>query len=141
LIFGTEGSLKARSNKSSLGSLPEELVAEAMRHRQPVFRFEEGPAPGRALLALPLVNDDGTALGGLALIRPLTEMRRDLRDTRRAIVVSVIALVLGVSLLQFVLGSIYVTRPLTSMAAAMRRLRAGDVNATLATSRRDEVGA
>ncbi len=93
------------------------------------------------MLGLPLANQDGSPAGGLVLIRSLDELRRDLIDTRRGIVLSVILLVLATTALQFFLGTVYVTRPLTVMAKAMRKLRSGDLTAGLASSRHDEVGA
>ena len=94
----------------------------------------------RATLGLPLVDDGGTTVGAIVLVRPLGEVRRDLKDTRRNIAVSLALLVLAITGLEAVLGSILVGRPLTQMAAGMQRLRVGEPAATLESNRNDEVG-
>ncbi|PYT06418.1 MAG: sensor histidine kinase [Acidobacteria bacterium] len=141
LIFDRQKNLKAQSPGSALAGFPEQAGFETIATGRPVLRFDEGAGRGRVVLGLPLANQDGSPAGGLVLIRSLDELRRDLIDTRRGIVLSVILLVLATTALQFFLGIVYVTRPLTVMAKAMRKLRSGDLTAGLASSRHDEVGA
>jgi signal transduction histidine kinase len=94
----------------------------------------------RATLGLPLVNDAGAIDGAIVLVKPLSEVRRDLTDTRRGITVSIVVLVLAITGLQALLGSVLVGRPLTKMAVGMKKLRRGEPAATLETHRNDEVG-
>ncbi len=140
LIFDAAETLKAQSAGSADGPHIHRAVGEAVRSRSPALRFEEAGPNWRIVLGLPLQDERGALVGSLALVRPLDEMRRDLGDTRRGIVTSMILLVIAITALQFLLGTVYVTRPLLKMAGAMKRLRSGDLSSALASTRRDEVG-
>jgi two-component system, NtrC family, sensor histidine kinase HydH len=142
-VFDRDRTLRA----SSPGSDATTLVPPSLETRSdvlaPGLRFEEEKRPGRVILALPLSDPAGAGgetLGTLVLVRPLTEMHRDLADTRRGIVLSVILLVVVAAALQFALGTIYVTRPLTRMAGAMQQMRTNAWTGRLGYDRRDEVG-
>jgi signal transduction histidine kinase len=94
----------------------------------------------RATLGLPLVDDAGAVMGAIVLVQPLSEVHRDLTDTRRGIAVSLVLLVAAITGLEALLGTVLVGRPLTKMAAGMQKLRKGEPAARLDTHRNDEVG-
>ena len=143
LYFDAGGRLLQSSPGSAADDLLERMVADTARTGRSTLRFDETERPGRLVLTAPLHAESdraGAPIGTLVLVRPLTEMRRDLLETRRGIVASVALLVLAATALQFALGTIWVTRPLTAMARAMRRVRSDDWTARLDDPRRDEVG-
>jgi signal transduction histidine kinase len=94
----------------------------------------------KATMGLPLVNDAGQSVGAIVLVRPLGEVRRDLHDTRRNIAVSLLLLVLAITGLEALLGSVLVGRPLTNLAGGMQKLRKSEPAAMLQMQRNDEVG-
>lgn len=97
---------------------------------------------GELALAQPLRSDDGRVIGALAVIRPLSDVHRDLERTRRwLIITSVIAVVL-ITLVALWLTQLTILRPLSSLASAMRRVRHGDMAVDLTSPPADdEVGA
>src|SRR5262249_52721166 len=129
------------------GSVPDDwlrrMAAESASPGRPILRYDTAGVPGRVVLTLPLHSETDAGagpIGSLVVVRPLTEMRRDLADTRRGIIVSVLLLVLAATALQFLLGTIYVTRPLTTMARAMQKMRSDEWTSRLDYDRNDEVG-
>ena len=143
VFFDPTGGLRAASPGAPADADLSRQAVEGSATGKTSFHFEENDDPGRAVLTLPLHATPGEKPGqdgSLVLIRPLTEMKRDLVDTQRGIVVSVILLVLAVTAVSFVLGTMYVTRPLTKMARAMQQLRSDQWTSRLGDTRQDEVG-
>ncbi|HEX4823685.1 MAG TPA: HAMP domain-containing sensor histidine kinase [Candidatus Polarisedimenticolaceae bacterium] len=138
-VFAPEGGLRARS----IGSVDEPILrtfaARAASSRQPVLEIDAEQA-WRATLGLPLVDDEGHDAGALVLVQPLVEVRRDLVDTRRGILVSLCILVIALTGVQALLGTLWVTRPLSALASGMQRLREGRPPHVAGTRRNDEVG-
>jgi signal transduction histidine kinase len=138
-VFTPDGALRARS----IGSFDEPVLrtfaSRAASSGAAVLEIDT-ERQWRATLGLPLLDDDGRDVGSLVMVQPLAEVRRDLTDTRRGIVVSLIVLVLAITGVQAVLGTLWVTRPLTALAAGMQRLRAGQPTEVEGTRRNDEVG-
>jgi signal transduction histidine kinase len=143
LVFDRDRTLRAASAGSDAAALVGPVLETVSDPLSPALRFDESKHPGRVILALPLsgpgVAGDGP-LGTLVLVRPLTEMHRDLAETRRGIVLSVVLLVVAATALQFALGTVYVTRPLLKMAEAMQQMRTDAWTSRLGYDRRDEVG-
>ena len=115
-------------------------AAQAMSERRPLLRYEPPGQLSLILLAMPLLAPDGSALGGLVLLRPLDDLRRDLAATRRTVALTVIAFVLASAVLGLVLGTAYIGRPLDRTVAAIRRVRGGDLSSTVPVESRDEIG-
>jgi two-component system, NtrC family, sensor histidine kinase HydH len=138
-VFAPGGVLTAVSQ----GSVEEPgftaIAQRAMDTRDSVLNIETDDI-FRATLGLPLVDDAGTNVGAIVLVQPLSEVRRDLHDTRRGITTSLALLVVSITGLQALLGTALVGAPLTKMAAGMQKLRLGQPAATLDTHRNDEVG-
>lgn len=76
----------------------------------------------------------------LVVLRPLADLRADLRATRAGIAAAVAGFVAVVSVLGVVLGRVYVSRPLTGVIEAMRRVREGDLDPEPGPFATDEVG-
>jgi signal transduction histidine kinase len=143
LYFDAGGRLLVNSPGSAADEPLDRRVADAAATGRSTLDFDEATLPGRLVLTVPLhaeADRAGAPIGTLVLVRPLTEMRRDLVDTRRGIIGSVALLVLAATALQFALGTIWVTRPLTTMARAMRQVRSDQWASRLDDPRRDEVG-
>jgi signal transduction histidine kinase len=143
LVFDRDRTLRAASAGSDAATLVPPILEARPDALVPGLRFDEAKRPGRVILALPLSGPAGSGdgpLGTLVLVRPLTEMHRDLADTRRGILLSVALLVVVATALQFALGTIYVTRPLTRMAGAMQQMRTDAWTSRLGYDRKDEVG-
>lgn len=142
-VFDRDHTLRAASAGSDAAELVPPLLDARPDALQPGLRFDEAAPPGRVILSLVLAGGPPGAeqpAGTLVLVRPLTEMHRDLADTRRGIILSVVLLVVVATALQFALGTIYVTRPLTKMAGAMQQMRTDAWTSRLGYDRRDEVG-
>jgi signal transduction histidine kinase len=143
VFFDPAGTLRAASPGAPTDTDLSRQAMEGSATGKVSFRFEEADDPGRAVLTLPLratpVQKPGVD-GSLVLIRPLTEMKRDLVGTRRNILTSGVLLVLAVTAVSFLLGTVYVTRPLTKMARAMQQLRSEHWTSRLGDARQDEVG-
>src|SRR5581483_1022884 len=113
----------------------------AIDAREVVFAFYPPQESTHAVLALPLMDDKGTLLGGLLVVRPLADMRRALRELQKGIVLTVFLFVLTTTVLGLLAGRIYINRPLSRMATAMKQVRAGNLQSTVPIDRRDEMGA
>jgi signal transduction histidine kinase len=113
----------------------------ALTARESVFTFYPAQKSTYAVLALPLTDDNRTVLGGLVVVRPLEDMRRALRELQQGIVLTVCLFVLTTTVLGLLAGWIYINRPLSRMAAAMKQVRDGNLQSTLPVDRRDEMGA
>jgi signal transduction histidine kinase len=138
-VFAPGGELTALSAGAVKDARFNAIAAGAMAARDTMLDIDTDRS-WTATLGLPLVNDDGLIIGAIVLDRPLSEVRRDLNDTRRGIAVSLAVLVLSITGLEALLGTVLVGRPLTKMAVGMQKLRAGEPAAILATRRNDEVG-
>jgi signal transduction histidine kinase len=140
-IVDPAGSLVASSaGADPLDSAQTGLLSEVRDHHHTVVRFEETRFPPELVLAMPLL--DAREPGGfLLIIKPLTEGEQEIAAARDDIIRSVAFFVVAISLLGFVLGMIYVKRPLDRLAAAMQRLRKGDLHTELRVAARDEVSA
>lgn len=113
----------------------------AMRSREAVFAFHPPDKSTHTVLALPLTDDNGALLGGLLVMRPLLDMRRTLRELQQGIIITVLLFVLTTTVLGLIAGTVYINRPLSRMAAAMKKVRAGNLQSELPIDRRDEIGA
>lgn len=113
---------------------------DAIARQQAATRYDPPRAPRRLVLALPLMNDDGSVDGVVVIGRDLKSLWADLHDMRSGIALSVGLFVLTSTVLGLVLGTIYIGRPLTRMAAAMQLVRGGDLDSALSIDRQDEMG-
>ncbi|MGH8008816.1 MAG: hypothetical protein ACREQ3_17645, partial [Candidatus Binatia bacterium] len=74
----------------------------ALSSREAVFQLHPPKDSVQAVLATPLISDDGALSGGLVVVRPLLDMQHALQETQRAIVVSVLLFILTTSVLGLV---------------------------------------
>jgi two-component system, NtrC family, sensor histidine kinase HydH len=135
--YDAAGALIAASDTPPhLSQEERDVLSQAFSRQRTFVHLEPKAHPRRLFLAMPLEDQSGT----LALIRPLEDLRENLRQARRRILYSVVLFVLVSSALSLALGAFYVSRPLTGLVDAIRRVRGGDLDATLAVPRRDEFG-
>lgn len=141
LVYPPVGPAIAATHPGSDGSeVPPNLVAEAIHQRRSVLVAHPDEDPRMMLMALPLLGSDGRLLGGLLLVRPLDDLRADLAATRRSVIVSVAVFVFASAFLGLALGTMYIGRPLARSVAAMREVRAGDLDSEVPVLRNDELG-
>ncbi len=98
------------------------------REIKEALRFEPSDNPTRLVLSMPLVLGGDRQVGKLVVDRPLTDMRNDLRATKRGIVLSIVGFVALTVLIGWLLGNFYITRPLNALILAMQRVRVGDLS-------------
>jgi signal transduction histidine kinase len=79
--------------------------------------------PDFLVLSLPFDKSSATMPGNLAVVRSLQKMKNDLNKTKISILLSFISFVLFTSLLCFVLGHVYISRPLHELRQAMLAFR------------------
>jgi signal transduction histidine kinase len=118
----------------------DDAARTAMTDGGEVLRVDPPGGPRRLLLALPLLSDAGVTTGALIIDRNLADLWGDLRRTRTGVALSVSLFVLTSAILGLVFGTVYIAGPLGRMAAAMQRVRDGDLHPALSIDRRDEMG-
>lgn len=84
--------------------------------------------------------DPVRAEGAVVLVRPLDSIDADLRREAEVTASSVLVFSVLGGLLGFVLGEVYIRRPLERLDRAMAGVAGGDLDAPLSPGRRDEVG-
>ncbi|MEZ4454076.1 MAG: ATP-binding protein [Nannocystaceae bacterium] len=135
LLFAPDGSLWA----SSAGAAEARArvapgLAKAIAGGSPTLTFQEDDA----VLLVPLATDH--PVGSLALVRPLTDVHRDLEAEILGLMLAVLAFSALAGALVYGLGEALVGRPLARLCAAMARVGGGDFTARLDTARDDEIG-
>ncbi|MBX3160587.1 MAG: HAMP domain-containing protein [Deltaproteobacteria bacterium] len=116
--------------------LDEELEALAARGLVAELIAFEG---GRLVFAAPLIERDKT-LGTVAVVRPLDDLEADLVRTRDRMLWTVVVFLVVTIVTGILLGTVYLTRPVTTLVGGMRHVRAGDFRMPVEQQRRDEIG-
>lgn len=131
-VYDTKSKLIAVAQQSSQKpTLSADALSEAFGaayENEEVMRFEPANDPTRLMMSMPLVLDGDRRVGKLVVNRPLTDMRDDLRATKRAIMLSILGFVALTLLIGWLLGNFYITRPLNTLIRAMQRVRVGDLS-------------
>jgi hypothetical protein len=139
-VFDEHGALESESSGAeSIRALAEQARADLRDTGQPVFRFHGKDALENLAAAFKLRNRDGTRGGTLAVVKPLADLRLDLARTRDAVVTTLLSEIGAISAVGWILVLLYVRRPLVRVIDGMRSVRAGNLNARVAASHRDEV--
>jgi signal transduction histidine kinase len=99
---------------------------------------EQGDDRRVVVVASPI--DPARAAGAVVLVRPLDSIDADLRREAEVTASSVLVFSVLGGLLGFVLGEIYIRRPLERLDRAMAGVAGGDLDAPLSPGRPDEVG-
>jgi len=101
----------------------EQSLSRAARERAITEFYFPADEPDFLVLSLPF-NEASTALpGNLAVVRSLQKMKADLNKTKTSILLSFFSFILFTSLLCFVLGHVYISRPLRELRQAMLAFR------------------
>ncbi len=135
LLFDPEGRPSAASEGSAEISPPAQVGADGALVWQPP------DDPERVVLAVPLMADNRVHLGTMLVVHPVLDMKQDLEATRRGIAASVLSFVAVTWILGLALGRYLITKPLGRLAAAMERVRSGDLSSALPDVQHDEAGA
>ena len=132
----------ARSKDAILDRDIEQMVSRAAASRTELHAFEPSEdRPTRLVFAAPVIDDDGTLLGAMAVVRPVNDLNRELANTRWRMLAVVATFVAMTMVVGIVLGSIYVSRPIAALLQGVRSARGGDFRSPVPASRRDEIGA
>ncbi|WP_338869248.1 sensor histidine kinase [Myxococcus stipitatus] len=140
-VFNAQGKLVVHS-WGGIKTLPliESDVHPLTGAPRSVTRFHGPEGLSHLSFVFHLRDDDGSPLGALALVKPLDALREDLKTTRRDVLLSVLTLIVGSSLVGWMLVVLYIQRPLGRLVGAMRSVVAGDFTANVVPHQRDEVG-
>lgn len=84
--------------------------------------------------------DPQREFGAIVLVRPLAAIDADVRREAQMIGLSVLVFSVLGGILGFVLGEIYIRRPLARLDQAMTVVAGGDLDASLSPGRADEIG-
>ena len=142
LVFDRSGLLTVSSTESlDTRALIRAPVAEARAVGRVAILFEGPRGLSHLVGAFPVRDETGAALGTLAIVRPLDELRRDLSSEERATGLSLVTLIAGIVSAGWFLASIYVRRPLQGLVETIRAVRSGDLSARASFHRVDEIGA
>ncbi len=139
-VFDEDGKLVAASRDARPSAHTLRVEQRARTHGGPVLEYVPELAPSVLVLGRRLREEEPASASAIVLEKPLAELQRDLRETRRTIWLTTSLLVLTVAGLTWGLTHRYVARPVGRMVANMRQVRAGDLNIAHAPKTRDEVG-
>ncbi|MBM4368044.1 MAG: HAMP domain-containing histidine kinase [Deltaproteobacteria bacterium] len=141
-VYDLQGAPVVAPTGAPAGSLRESLTAlvrAAERALETRVRYFPEASPTRLLLATPLLTDDGELVGALAISRPLDDVNEDLLATAGSTAAAVGIFVLLAMGLGIWIGETRLARPLTRLAAAMRRVQGGDLRVPVPESGDDEL--
>jgi len=140
-LHDTTGAPIARSKDARTDRDVEQLVARAAASRSELHAFEPADAPTRLVFAAPVIDDDGTLLGAMAVVRPVADLDKELARTRWRMLAVVATFVAMTMIVGIVLGSVYVSRPIAALLGGVRSAHRGDFRSPVPAGRRDEIGA
>ncbi|AKQ70181.1 sensor histidine kinase [Myxococcus hansupus] len=140
-VFDARGAVMVRSPGSTQTlHLVEDASQRVLKTRHSLTHFAGPDKLSHLLVVLPLLSDDGGAIGALGVVKPLDGLRQDLEHTTRATVLSVLTLIAGISVVGWLLLMLYLQQPLERVVRGMRAVRGGDFTATVVAGGDDEVG-
>lgn len=120
-------------------ALLEEVGRAAVARGELVSRMAK-PSASRRIVVVAAPIDPEHDRGAVVLVRPLDQIDADLWREAQIIGASVLLFSVLGGLLGFVLGEIYIRRPLAQLERAMTEVAGGDLDASLSPGRPDEVG-
>lgn len=134
-VFDSEGALLG----SSPGSSPKlDLAHEMLRIYQDKPRLQiEDRWP--ILVAAAPIRAHGSRVGHLVILQPTDALAADLREERRAVILSIAGLVLALSLITWVVVHFRLHRPMSRVIARIRKTAGGDLSSRLDPVGRNEV--
>lgn len=139
-VFDEDGKLVAASRDvpPSADALRVELRARSQA--EPVLEYVPPEAPRLLMLGRRLREEEPASASAIVLEKPLTELQRDLNDTRRNVWWTTSLLVLTVAGVTWVTSQRHVARPLAQMVTNMKQVRAGDLRIARVPKSTQEVG-
>jgi len=139
-VADADGHTIARSDGAASDAAVRALMRKAAETKSELLEYRPAEDQNRAVYAAPLTADDGTLLGSVALVRPLTDQNADLARTRGRLIFVVVAFVAVTSAAGLLLGTYYVTRPIATVLAGIRHVRDGDFRSRVPAARPHEIG-
>lgn len=139
-VHDAAGGPIAHSRGSVSDERIETLATLATVAREELVELDPPGDPSRVIYAAPLLSEDGTLLGSLAVARPTADITADLARTRNRLAIALAAFAVASVLTGLLLGTVHVTRPLARLLAGVRQVREGDFRARVQPGRDDEIG-
>jgi len=144
-VYGPDGGSLASSSGSRVTTeLEGLLVGRSMTEDAVRVRFEEQGDSLRLVLAMPLRDDSGAIIGGVAVAKPLDALTQDLANTRGAARLWGLVIVASIVCVGLILGRLFMARPLAELMRWIRASRddpAGALRQVGAGHGRDEIRA
>lgn len=139
-VFDERGQLVGRSEHAQLSRETRALADRARALADPVLELSPPTDPEVLRIGFRLRDEVPGGASSIVLEKPLTELRRDLRETRQQIVISIFFFVLIATGVTWFISRRYVGRPLAHLLEGMARVRRGDMRVNEWPRSRDEVG-
>lgn len=94
---------------------------------------------GSIMLAVGPMRVHGSETGSIVIIQPTDALVEDLRNERRALILSIAGLVLALSFVTWIVMHYRLHRPMNSVIKGIRRAAAGDLSSRLKSEGKNEV--
>ncbi|HEY4180193.1 MAG TPA: HAMP domain-containing sensor histidine kinase [Kofleriaceae bacterium] len=137
-VHDANGRDVARSKGAEQSDETEQLMASASATHMETVQLDH--TTHRLVYAAPLANDDGSALGTIAIARSIDDIDADLARTLSRLVIVVVAFSVATMGVGLLLGTYAVTRPIASLLTGVRHVREGDFVTRVSEARHDEIG-
>lgn len=133
--------LDRRASESRRPAVPLDQLAP-VRAGQEVSLVSDAPdGVERLYTYVPLqLGMEGERVGALEIAEPTAPLHSFASLTRRRLVLTTLALLGVCALIVLVVGSLFVARPVSRLAAAAERIGAGDLDARVEVAQHDEIG-
>jgi signal transduction histidine kinase len=126
-VFDEQGKLVGASTQAVAGAATKSVEERARERTDAVVELVPADSPTTLRLGLRLREETPSQASAIVLEKPLDELQRDLEDTRRAIALAIVLVVMAIAGLTWLLSKRYLSHPLQRMVQGMRRVRAGDL--------------
>jgi signal transduction histidine kinase len=134
-IFEPHGALLGSSRGSAAN---DQLARNLVRSNGDGDALRVQELDSGALAGVAPLRDRGVLVGQLVILRPATVLSNDLRQERRAIVLSIVLVIASLSIVILVVMRLSLHRPLDRVIAGVRRVRAGDLSVRIGLEGKNE---
>lgn len=134
-----EGQVRADTRDGEFGKvLDDPFTKRAIQSNEPVI--EQVEKEGEPLLVMAVPVESGLRWGTLEAGFTLAPLERKLARIRRRSIITSVAISIGVAAIVYLVLSLLVLRPVSSMQAMARAFGGGDLEARVALQKTDEMG-
>ena len=130
----------AHSHRAATDITVERLVSRSIVARAELITFDPPDDPTRLIFSGPLLDEDGTMLGAVGIVRSTEDLTADLERTRNRLLLALGAFLIATMIVGLALGTLSVSRPIARLLAGVRQVREGDFRARVRPAGHDEIG-